>query len=126
MINEETEVTSRAEKALTVVVTGAFGSLGNAIANRFAADGHQVARIDFAPAPEGTELTFGGFDLADPVAASDALTQVVQKAGVPSVLINVAGGFCWETLDNGDVSTWERMFRVNALTAASMCKAALP
>ena len=47
-------------------------------------------------------------------------------SGKPSILVNIAGGFVWETLADGGPSTWERMFRINALTAVTTCKVLLP
>jgi len=42
------------------------------------------------------------------------------------VLVNVAGGFIWETLADGGSATWNRMFAMNATTCVNMTKAALP
>lgn len=113
--------------ARTVIVTGAFGHLGSAVADHFEALGDVVARIDYAPAPHGSPAHhIGGVDLTDPAAAEAALSSVANTLGAPSVLVNIAGGFVWETLSDGDPATWERMFRMNALTAVTMCKACLP
>ncbi len=110
-----------------IIVTGAFGILGAAVARRFEADGDNVARIDYAPVPEGTPgLAIGGVDLADTAQARTAFEEVRQKLGTPSILVNVAGGFTWETLEDGGPDTWQRMFRMNALTAVTMCRTALP
>jgi len=111
----------------SVIVTGAFGALGAAIADRFAAAGDRVVRVDFAPAPaDGGALAIGGVDLADHEAARGALEQAVDRAGLPLVLVNVAGGFAWRTLEDGGAAEWERMFRMNALTAATMCALIAP
>ncbi len=110
-----------------VVVTGAFGHLGKVVADHFEAQGDRVARIDFAKAGDGaSELHIGGVDLADEAAAQTAFDQVVSALGAPRVLINIAGGFIWETLHDGGPATWERMFRLNAMTAVTACKVALP
>ncbi|MBH0114399.1 SDR family NAD(P)-dependent oxidoreductase [Novosphingobium sp. YJ-S2-02] len=114
-----------------VIVTGAFGILGAAVAARFEEQGDRVARIDYAPVPAdatdcATGLAIGGVDLADEAQASGAFERICAELGTPSVLVNVAGGFIWETLADGGAKTWERMFRMNALTATTMCKAALP
>lgn len=111
----------------TVIVTGAFGHLGSAVADHFEARGDKVARIDFAPAPAGSPAHhIGGVDLADCDAASAAIAAVCREIGAPDVLVNIAGGFIWETLAEGSLASWERMFRMNALTAATTCKIALP
>ncbi|KEO86905.1 short-chain dehydrogenase [Erythrobacter sp. JL475] len=113
--------------ARTIIVTGAFGYLGSAVADHFEALGDKVGRIDYAPTPEGSPAYhIGGVDLSDAEAAKAALAQVTQALGAPSVLVNIAGGFVWETLDDGGPDTWERMFRMNALTAVTMCKTCIP
>lgn len=115
-----------------VIVTGAFGVLGSAVAECFEAQGDIVARIDYAPVPDGMTgqanggVAIGGVDLADPSQAAAAFEQVCAGPGTPAVLINIAGGFIWETLADGGPDTWTRMFRMNALTATTMCKTALP
>lgn len=110
----------------SVIVTGALGVLGSAVADAFERSGDLVARIDYASPPSGdSELVIGGVDLSDISQAQRAFDTVCSKLGAPSVLVNIAGGFVWETLQDGGPESWERMFRVNALTAVSMCKVAL-
>lgn len=113
--------------ARSIIVTGAFGHLGSAVADHFEALGDHVARIDYAPAPDGAPAHhIGGVDLTDAEAAQAAFDKAGELHGPPSVLVNIAGGFVWETLADGGPATWEKMFRMNALTAATMCKVALP
>jgi len=59
-------------------------------------------------------------------AASAAMQSVAAATGGFQVLVNVAGAFRWETLAEGDVSTWELMFAMNLKTAVVASKAALP
>jgi NAD(P)-dependent dehydrogenase (short-subunit alcohol dehydrogenase family) len=112
----------------TVIVTGGFGTLGRAVADAFTAAGDKVARIDFVPSAQvgQSALDIGNVDIADPAVAETVVRQVSDALGAPSVLVNIAGGFVWEPLAGGGAPTWERMFRMNALTAASMAKAAAP
>lgn len=115
--------------ARTVVVTGAFGILGGAVATAFAAAGDRVARVDYAPAPAKTPagyLDFGGVDLTDYSATQKLVAEIVAALGSIDVLVNVAGGFIWETLADGGSATWNRMFAMNAITCVNMTKAALP
>ena len=112
-----------------VIVTGGFGTLGRAVSDAFTAAGDKVARVDFVPTAkeEGkSALDIGGVDIADPAIAATVVAEVKAKLGTPAVLVNIAGGFVWEPLADGGAKTWERMFRMNALTAASMCQAAAP
>lgn len=102
---------------------------GGAVAAGFAAQGYRVARVDYAPAPAeplagGVDL--GGVDLTDAAAAQKAVADVVAALGSVDVLVNVAGGFVWETLADGGDTTWSRMFAMNAITCVNMTKAALP
>jgi NAD(P)-dependent dehydrogenase (short-subunit alcohol dehydrogenase family) len=111
-----------------VIVTGGFGTLGRAVAAAFTARGDKVARVDYAPsAPDrAAALDIGGTDITDPAAADAVIAKITATLGAPNVLINIAGGFVWETLEDGGPATWERMFRINVLTAVTMTKSALP
>jgi NAD(P)-dependent dehydrogenase (short-subunit alcohol dehydrogenase family) len=115
-----------------VVVSGAFGALGAAVARRFAARGARVALIDRTAVPQWAAQEFGpphvllgGVDLTAQGAADAALAGAAATGGV-HVLVNVAGGFRFETLEHGDIATWELMFAMNLKTAVVASKAALP
>lgn len=115
--------------ARSVIVTGGFGILGQAVAEAFAAAGEKVARIDFAAAPHSQvqgALDIGGVDLTDAAATQTALDQIVAALGGIDVLVNVAGGFTWETLDGGSIDAWARMQSMNLLSNATITKLALP
>ena len=71
-------------------------------------------------------VLLGGVDLAVQDAANTAMRTVAAATGGFQVLVNVAGGFRWETLADGDVATWELMFAMNLKTAVVASKAALP
>ncbi len=110
-----------------VVVTGGFGALGRAVAQAAEAKGATVVRIDLTPPPAGAAAhDLGGVDISDPNAAAQAIAAVVERFGGVDVLVNVAGGFVWRTLDDGGPEDWDRMFRINVTTALTMTKAALP
>lgn len=113
----------------TVVVTGGFGILGSAVAKAFADAGNSVVRVDYAPAPGGVlpgGTDIGGVDLTDFAAAQKTVADIVAAHGSIDVLVNVAGGFVWETLADGGSATWQRMFAMNAVTCVNMTKAAIP
>lgn len=119
----------------SVIVTGGFGVLGAAVAQAFADAGDKVARVDFAPAPAkspsgesatASMLDIGGVDLTDSAATQAALDRVIGAHGGLDVLINIAGGFTWETLADGSLDSWARMQAMNLMTAATMTKVALP
>lgn len=116
----------------TVVITGAFGALGAAVAAKFLAPGDRLGLIDRAAVPAWAARAFaaphvlvGAVDLADAAAAGAALQQIA-AGGRPEVLVNVAGGFRFEKLAEGDTATWDLMFTMNLKTAVVASRAALP
>ena len=116
-----------------VTITGAFGVLGAAVARRFADQGARVVLLDRVPAPEWARREFpaphllvGDVDLADPKAAAQALQRAVETTGGLDVLVNVAGGFQWQLLGEGELAIWDAMFTMNLKTAVVACRAALP
>lgn len=111
-----------------IAITGAFGVLGAAVAEAAVAHGAQVALIDVAPAPAADDGVFrlGGVDLTDPVQAGAAMDAVVDRFSRLDVLLNIAGGFRWETLEGGSMDHWPALYRLNVLTAATASRAAIP
>jgi NAD(P)-dependent dehydrogenase (short-subunit alcohol dehydrogenase family) len=68
----------------------------------------------------------GGVDLTDSSAAKEAIDKVAARFGKIDGLANIAGGFRWQTLADGDLAGWTDLFRMNLLTAVNATKAALP
>jgi NAD(P)-dependent dehydrogenase (short-subunit alcohol dehydrogenase family) len=114
-----------------LAITGAFGTLGAAVA-RAAARENRLALIDFAQvAPAGMPanietLVLGGVDLTDPAQARAAIEAAVERFGQLDGLINIAGGFRWEMHEGGEPDTWRTLFRMNVETVANACRAAIP
>lgn len=113
-----------------IAITGAFGVLGQAVAKAAAEQGARLALIDFAGnAPAGLPadaLVLGGVDLTDAVQAGAALDAVADRFGGIDALLNIAGGFKWETVQDGSIESWPQMYRLNVLTATNACRAAIP
>lgn len=117
------------------VVTGAFGALGRVVARTFAARGARVALLDLSQPPADLQQEFGnsprhlllgGVDLADPEATRKAMAAVAMRCGGIDVLANVAGGFRWETVADGELETWDLMYTMNLRSAVVACRSALP
>lgn len=117
-----------------VVVTGAFGALGRAVARAFEDQGARLALLDVAPQPSpdvraqlGQEpLVFAGVDLSDMESTRRVMAATAMRFGGIDVLVNIAGGFRWERLEDGEPETWDQLYAMNLRTAVVCCKAVLP
>jgi NAD(P)-dependent dehydrogenase (short-subunit alcohol dehydrogenase family) len=120
--------------AKTVIITGAFGTLGRAAVDVFAGAGYRVAAVDLHSEPPAALskalgeqlLSIEGCDLTNPGHAAAAVERTVAHWGGVDALINIAGGFVWETLAEGSPATWDRLYALNVKTCANMCRAAVP
>ena len=79
-------------------------------------DGHTLLVVSLAIAVNLTDLE----------ATSRAMNGIRAKTDRIDALLNIAGGYVWEPLDEGAIGTWERMFALNVKTALTATKAALP
>ncbi len=112
-----------------VVVTGAAGALGSVVADTLTRDGVKVIAIDQAETIAGAAdfaLSFPGVDLCDQRSVADVFAVIERKVGSLNGLVNIAGGFRWETIADGDIATWDRLFNLNLKTALITSQAALP
>lgn len=111
-----------------IAVTGAFGALGAAMVQAAVASGARVAAIDRAAVPNGFSATaaIGNVDLADTAAAQTAIDAAAKALGGLDGLVNIAGTFRWETVADGNIDTWDLLYRVNLRTAVSASRAAIP
>ena len=113
----------------TVLVTGAAGNLGRAVASAFAQTGANLVLLDVkrGPLEESAKRLFIATDLFDPRSAQAAVEQAVQRFKRIDVLCNIAGGFrmgaaVHETSDKD----WNFLFDVNARTVLNMVRAVVP
>ena len=134
-----------------IVVTGGFGILGRALGALLTSRGARVALLDRAASPfdsmtpfdlarepgllalDGVDLAegpgllaLGGVDLGDTAAGAAAFAGIAAQLGAIHALVNVAGGFCWETVEGGSIASWDRMYEMNVRTAVLSSQAALP
>ena len=105
----------------TVVVTGAAGVLGQAVANIFHTSGARVIGVDVVPFDAAYETRQA--DLIDP----DGVAQVVESVDTIDILANIAGGFTMgdSVADTSD-ETWDFMFNLNTRTVLNMVRAVVP
>ena len=115
-------------KNKVVVITGALGALGTVVVESALARGAKVAGIDHAPSQmpaTADRLELGGVDLSDPLQAKKAVDAAALHFGRLDALINIAGGFTFEAVAEGDSKSWQRMYALNVLTALNTSRAAL-
>lgn len=116
-----------------IILTGAFGALGQAVARTLAGQGARLGLVDAAPtvppalAKEfAAHLLLPAVDLASAETTRQAVAGIEARFGAVDGLVNIAGGFRWETLEAGSPATWQAMFTINLLTAVNTCQAVLP
>ena len=117
----------------TVLVTGAAGSLGRAVAAAFAERGANLVLIDQradllakAFGAEDARRIFAPTDL-DRAQVDAAARRAVERFGGIDVLCNVAGGFrMGEAVHETSTETWCFLFDINARTMLNAANAVVP
>ena len=108
-----------------IVVTGAAGVFGANVVSLLRERGMDVIGLDLAEKAPYAEMFIGGVDLTDEKAVQEAFANIADDSGIQG-LVNIAGGFTWETVSDSSADSWDRMFRMNTLTALNASRAALP
>ena len=109
-------------KGRRIVVTGAGGTLGNAVCQRAEALGAEVVRLDVNFRSD-LSVEHHIVDLTDLSATQKLFSEIGPFEG----LFNIAGGFAmgasvWSENDD----EWDRMFQINVTTLRNVLKSALP
>lgn len=118
----------------TVVITGAAGHLGRAVAAAFAAQGARLVLIDRddellrrAHGEPSGERLFIAADLLDAAQVEAAFAAAQQAFGRIDVLCNVAGGFrMGEAVHETSAATWDFLMDLNARSVVHAARAAVP
>ena len=111
----------------TVMLTGAAGNLGRAVASAFANANLVLLDLKRGDLQDSDRQLFVETDLLNPQAVQAAVDKAVERFKSVDVLCNIAGGFrmgppVHETTDKD----WDFMFNVNARTALNMSRAVVP
>jgi NAD(P)-dependent dehydrogenase (short-subunit alcohol dehydrogenase family) len=117
-----------------VLITGAAGNLGRAVAAAFAAAGATLALVDISeavltkayPGQDTKRLPLAA-DLMDATSASKAVDTALGELGRIDCLCNVAGGFHYgPAVHETPPELWKRMMDLNAGTVLNMAHAVVP
>ena len=121
----------------TVLVTGAARRIGRAIALALAERGANTA-ITYLASQAEAERTVRALaahdvdalavrcDLRDPESIQQTMASVIEEFGQLDLLVNNAGIFESEALENISVEQWDAMFATNTRAPFLMAKAAYP
>jgi NAD(P)-dependent dehydrogenase (short-subunit alcohol dehydrogenase family) len=116
-----------------VLVTGAAGNLGRAVADVFGRAGALLALLDRDEArlatihgsPDGR--FYAGADLMSADAVARAVDAAARNFGRLDVVANIAGGFSMgPPIHEAPVEAWDLMMNLNARSAFYVCRAAIP
>jgi NAD(P)-dependent dehydrogenase (short-subunit alcohol dehydrogenase family) len=121
----------------TALVTGAAKRIGRAIALRLAKAGANVAITyrDSQPEAENTVRELAAFDvdafavrcnLREPEEITQAVASTIDEFGQLDLLVNNAGAFASEALENISVEQWDGMFATNTRAPFLIAQAAHP
>jgi 3-hydroxybutyrate dehydrogenase len=116
-----------------VLITGAAGGIGRAMAKRFVAEGARVAIADLNGAQaKVTAAELGGLTLAvtmdvtDEASVNDGVAAVVSQWGTVDVLISNAGVQIVHRTEDFPFSEWKKMLAIHLDGAFLTTKACLP
>lgn len=120
-----------------VVVGGAAGNLGGAVAHAFDAAGARLGLLDRQPdrlqriygrlAENPNHLLLGSVDLTDPESVERAVDTFIKQFGRIDVLVNTTGGYRGGTpVHETPLETWDFMFALNLRTTLLACRAIVP
>jgi NAD(P)-dependent dehydrogenase (short-subunit alcohol dehydrogenase family) len=119
-----------------VIVTGAAGNVGSAVARLLASRGAKVAAVDSLGPPltalmqtlenPSRHLPIPEVDLTDPAACDRLVASVVNTLGGLHGVATTVGGFAMGKLTETGLDQWDAMFSLNVKTTWNIYRAAAP
>jgi NAD(P)-dependent dehydrogenase (short-subunit alcohol dehydrogenase family) len=119
-----------------IIVTGAAGNVGSAVARLLAERGARVAAVDslrdkLEAVVAGLDradqhIALPNVDLTDPAACDALVSRVVTELGGLNGVAATVGGFAMGALADTGMAQWEAMFSLNVKTIWNIYQAAAP
>jgi glucose 1-dehydrogenase len=116
-----------------VVITGAAGGIGQALAERFGSEGAKLALVDIdqgrgrhiesALRDSGYDATFIPMDLSNWEEVDERVADMVSIVGPPEVLVNNAARILTSSLAEMDEEAFDTVFSVNVKGTLAMTRA---
>lgn len=110
-----------------IAITGAFGQLGRAVTAEVLSQGGQAVLLDVVAGEAPPGAAAWRVDLTSSQDTTRVLAEAAERFGRLDGLVNIAGGFRWQTVaDSTDLQEWNTLFAMNLQTCVTASKAALP
>ncbi len=118
-----------------IIVTGAAGNVGSALAALLASRGARIATVDTArdrleavtSSLSGSgHLALPDYDLTDPAAATALVARVLEVCGRLDGVGTTVGGFAMAKLADAGPDQWDALFSLNVKTTWNIYRAAVP
>jgi NAD(P)-dependent dehydrogenase (short-subunit alcohol dehydrogenase family) len=124
-------------KDKVVIITGAVGNLGHAVAKRVQAQGSKTILVDRSS--DRLQKTYGelkgsaqhwlagGIDMTDPKAVNAMAAEAHQRFGRLDGLVNTVGGFRGgKPVHETDLEEWDFLYDLIVRTTLNGCRAVIP
>jgi len=124
-------------KDKVMIITGASGNLGRAVAACVQAQGVRMVLVERSAEhlkaaygePKGSDQYWlaGNVDMTDPKAVNAMAAEAHKRFGRLDGLVNTVGGFRGgKPVHEADLAEWDFMYDINVRTALHACRAVIP
>ena len=124
-------------KDKVIIITGAAGNLGRAVAARVLTQGGRMVLVErsaehltaaYGELKEPAQFWLaGGVDMTNPKAVDAMAAEAHKRFGRLDGLVNTVGGFRGgKPVHEADLAEWDFMYDINVRTALHACRAVIP
>lgn len=108
-----------------ILVTGGASGIGRACVERFVADGDKVISVDLKhdTTSVNPQVTTEDFDLTQLEKIESWVKSLIERYGLPDVIVNSAGISRMNYLIDSPVDEWEAIFKLNVFAVAQLSRA---